>query len=111
MDLLKKVKSATLIEALVATVLIVVVFVIASLILNNLLLNSFSKNTHGVETKLAELQYQASYSLISLPHNETFQNWNIKIEQTRTDKIWITLQAVNNQNKKEVIKTFLYEKQ
>ena len=34
MVVLKKIKSATLVEALVATILIVIIFVIASLVLN-----------------------------------------------------------------------------
>jgi len=111
MDLLKKIKSATLIEALVATVLIVVVFVTASLILNNLLLNSFSKNTHSVEVRIAELQYQANYNL-ALPYKETFNNWDIKIEKTsNAGKTWVTVRATNSHNKKELIKNSLYEKQ
>lgn len=109
MAILKKIKSATLIEALVATVLIVIVFMIASLVLNNLLLNSFSKNTHAVETRISELEYQLQYKAIMLPHKEEFRNWYIDIRKD-TDEVntWIITTAINKVNKKEIIKTRLH---
>lgn len=109
MALLKKIKSATLIEALVATVLIVIVFMIASLILNNLLLNSFSKKTHAAETRISELEYQLRYKSISLPYREEFRNWNIELDkETKADNTWIVATAKNKTNKKEIVKAKLY---
>jgi hypothetical protein len=106
--ILRKIRSATLIEALVATVLIVVVFIIASLVLNNLLLNSFSKNTHTVENRIFELQYQAKQSRLVLPYHEEFDNWDIDIIKVSIeDKIWQRITALNSQNKKEVVKSTL----
>jgi len=108
MALLKKIRSATLIEALIATVLIVVVFIIASLVMNNLLLNSFSKNTHAVENRMFELQYRANQNTLLLPYHEEFDNWNIDIKKELVDgKTWQKITALNNQNKKEVIKNTL----
>lgn len=110
MALLKKIRSSTLMEALVATVLIVIIFMIASLVLNNVLLNSFSKNTHAVETRISELEYQMRYSNIPLPYSEEFKNWNIRIEKETIGKYsWITATGVNKTNKKEIIKTRLNE--
>lgn len=105
MVVLKKIKSATLIEAVVATVLIVIIFIIASLILNNLLVNTFSKNTHAIETRINELEYEVQNNSIKLPYQESYKNWNISIEQeTNSTQKNITILAVNTSSKKEISK-------
>ncbi|QYJ68273.1 hypothetical protein [Flavobacterium litorale] len=109
MALLKKVKSATLMETLVATVLIVIVFIVASLILNNLLFNSFSKRTHDIETRIYELEYQVKNDNIQLPYQETFNNWEIELKiEKDNEKIWLYADAKNKLNKKEVSKSSIY---
>ena len=85
MVILRKIKSATLVEALIATVLIVVIFMISSLIINNLLLNNFSKNTHQVETHLNELEYQIQNNEIQLPYHEIYEDWEITIKKESSD--------------------------
>ena len=108
MDLLKKIRSATLIEALVATVLVVIIFVVSSLVLNNLLLNSFSSNTHAVETRINELTYSAAHETISLPYNEDFKVWRVHLEVQESDgKTWLRASAVNTDTGKEIIKNSL----
>lgn len=110
MALLKKVRSATLIESLVATVLIVIIFIVASLILNNLLLNSFSRNTHTVETRMAELEYFIQHDNLHLPYKEEFGQWKIEIKkQKKGNIIWINGSAINKINDKEVIKNRMHE--
>ncbi|WP_417940926.1 hypothetical protein [Flavobacterium sp. RS13.1] len=108
MAVLKKIKSATLIEALVATVLIVIVFVIASLVLNNLVLNTFSKNTHPVENRINELEYEIQNNLIKIPYQESYKGWEITIDSensaTISSKKTITISAVNSTSKKEILK-------
>nr|WP_315247357.1 hypothetical protein [uncultured Flavobacterium sp.] len=108
MAVLKKIKSATLIEALVATVLIVIIFVIASLVLNNLVLNTFSKNTHPVENRINELEYEIQNSLIKIPYQESYKGWEITIDSenpaTISSKKIINISAVNSTSKKEIIK-------
>lgn len=105
MVVLKKIKSATLIEALVATVLIVIIFVIASLVLNNLVLNTFSKNTHPVENRINELEYEIQNKLIKLPYQESYKGWEINIESaTVASKKIIAISAVNSTSKKEILK-------
>lgn len=105
MVILKKIKSATLIEALVATVLIVIIFVIASLVLNNLVLNTFSKNTHAIETRINELEYEIQNNIIKLPYQENYKGWDIDIvlETVLTKKI-IAVSATNSSSKKEILK-------
>ena len=105
MVVLKKIKSATLIEAIVATVLIVIVFVIASLILNNLVLNTFSKNTHAIENRINELEYEARNKLIKIPYKESFNSWEISIQnETVSSKKMFVISAVNSATKKEISK-------
>ena len=108
MAILKKIKSATLIEALVATVLIVIIFVIASLVLNNLVLNTFSKNTHPVENRINELVYKIQNNLIKIPYQESYKGWEITIEPETSESISskkiINISAVNSISKKEILK-------
>lgn len=105
MVILKKIKSATLIEALVATVLIVIIFVIASLVLNNLVLNTFSKNTHAIETRIYELEYELQNNNIKLPYQETYKDWDISVVlETVSAKKIISISATNNSSKKEILK-------
>ena len=100
MAILKKVTSATLIEALVATVLIVIIFVIASLVLNNLVLNTFSKNTHPIETRLNLLEYNLQNKLIKLPYEEKYKGWNVSIyKEKNNEKEMVLIQAKNEKGK------------
>lgn len=104
MVVLKKIKSATLVEAIVATVLVVIIFIVASLILNNLVFNTFSKNTHGIETRINELEYEVQNKVIKLPYQENYKDWNINIELESSSKRMFTISAVNSISKKEVTK-------
>lgn len=105
MVVLKKVKSATLIEALVATVLIVIIFVIASLVLNNLVLNTFSKNTHAIENRMNELEYETQNNRLKLPYQENYKGWDITISlETVLNKKLISISATNGSSKKEISK-------
>ncbi|WP_136667686.1 hypothetical protein [Flavobacterium sp. H122] len=109
MDVLRKIKSATLVEALVATVLVVVIFMIASLILNNLVLNTFTKRNHSLEYRLNELEYSFNNDKIILPYNEEFEDWNITIARDKnpqSDNILFT--ASNIKTDKEIKRKRVY---
>lgn len=109
MVVLKKIKSATLVEVIVASVLIVIVFIIASLVLNNLVLNTFSKNMHPIETRLNELEYEVKNGLVKLPYQESYKNWNIEIQIEKTAfKEELLILATNNE--KEIKRHRLYDK-
>lgn len=105
MVVLKKIKSATLIEALVATVLIVIIFVIASLTLNNLILNTFSKNTHAIENRVNELKYEFQNEIIAIPYREMYHEWeiNASFEKIGLQKL-IVISATKHGTNKEIIK-------
>ena len=110
MVVLKKIKSATLVEALVATILIVVIFVVSSLVINNLLLNNFSNNTHQIETRMSELEYNLINKQIEIPYTEQYNDWDIEIEKKVIDRTnWIELTASKKNSKKSIMKKIIYE--
>ena len=111
MAVLKKIRSATLVEAMVATVLIVVVFMIASLVMNNLLLNTFSRNTHAIDSRMKELEYNIKNENIETPYSEEYNGWRISIDKTADEQgiVWLNHKAVNLQNGKEVTNSTVYE--
>ena len=115
MALLKKIRSATLMEALVATVLIVVVFMIAGMVLNNLLYNAYHTRSHAPKMRLHELVYLARHHKISLPYSEDYQQWEIhllKEKETSNNDKGNLLQgtALNRQTGKEITISSFYEK-
>lgn len=79
MALLKKIKSATLVETLTASVLIIVVFMVASLSINNIIKNTVNKNGNEVLQRVKELYYLTNHQKIKLPYNEEYKNWDIRI--------------------------------
>jgi Tfp pilus assembly protein PilV len=107
---LKKIRSATLLEALVSTILIVVIFMIASLVINNLLMNSFKNNTHSIEAKIAEIEYQVRNKIVDFPYVESYNGWDILVTDNIEDnKEWVVITAENKTVDKEIRKTFLHE--
>jgi biopolymer transport protein ExbB/TolQ len=110
MVVLKKIKSATLVEALVATILIVIIFVIASLVLNNLVLNTLSRKTHQIEYRLNELEYDLQNHVLKLPYEEKYEDWKITIqkENVQSNEL-LNIVATNKKNNKEVIRKRIHE--
>ncbi|MFY0482527.1 hypothetical protein ACI6PS_07960 [Flavobacterium sp. PLA-1-15] len=106
MALLRKIRSATLMEALIATVLIVIVFVIASLVLNTILLNTFVKNTHKISYRMNELEYAIQNHKLDLPYVEQFEGWDISIEKNNTVKTVIILAF--DQEERKILRKRIY---
>lgn len=105
MAILKKIKSSTLMETLVATVLIVVVFMLASMILNNLFSSNIKNNTRAIETYLNELQYLQRHQKIILPYHDDFETWHISIDRySENNQAIIEFEAVNKRTNKTIIK-------
>ena len=112
MDTLKKIKSATLVEALVATVLIVVIFIISSLAINNLLINTFNNNTSDIENRFYELEYNQQNSKIEVPYNEEYNDWEISINKNSESENNNVLEykAIKKGSAKTIIKIRIDEK-
>jgi predicted PurR-regulated permease PerM len=110
MALLKKIRSATLLEALVSTILIVIIFLVASLVVNNLLMNSFKNSTHSIEVEISELEYKIHNKVENFPYAENYNGWDISIsEKVDENKKWIVITAENKTLDKQIRKTFLNE--
>jgi competence protein ComGF len=82
MVVLKKIKAATLIETLVATVLIVLVFMISTFLLNSLFNSTVRQNTDALKTHISELQYLSIHNQIRIPYDYEFEKWYISIERS-----------------------------
>jgi hypothetical protein len=110
MDVLKKIKSATLIEAMLATILIVIIFVIASLVLNNLVLNTMTKNTHAIDYRLNELEYGIQNNELKIPYQEQYEDWDIMIQKKKNNNnLFLSILAINQKNDKEISRNRIYE--
>lgn len=107
--LTKKLKATTLMETLVATSIIIIVFIIASLILNNTFKNVMQRDSFKVDNRVKQLHYFYSNNNIELPYIESFEKYEIEIEQEEIDKVSylkITIQdsgAVNKPSVKYVL--------
>jgi len=104
MAILKKIKAATLMETLIATVLIMVIFIVASLILNNLFSSSIKSKTRGISAQLNEIEYLYINDKITLPFYDDFNEWNIVVEQIKnSEEISIIASKINTENTIEKI--------
>lgn len=88
MVVLKKLKSSTLMETLVATVIVIIVFVVASMVLNAIFFNSFKSNTNELENYLKELEYQIYNNKIKAQNTTyNYHDWEITIEEKNSLKV------------------------
>ncbi|WP_108867464.1 pilus assembly FimT family protein [Aquimarina aquimarini] len=79
MVVLKKIKGATLIEVLTASVLIVIVFMIASLSFNTVFSNQIKRDRTAIDNRVKELEYLFIHHKIKLPYTEDFDGWEVII--------------------------------
>ncbi|WP_025741257.1 hypothetical protein [Aquimarina pacifica] len=77
MVVLKKIRGATLVEVLTASVLIIIVFMIASLSFNNVFGNQIQRGQSAIENRIKELQYLYRHEVLKLPYAEDFDGWEI----------------------------------
>jgi hypothetical protein len=111
MALLRKVRSSTLFEAIVATLLIVIIFMVASLILNNLLLNNQQGNTRIAINRFNELKYSLQNGNILLPYNENYEDWTIQIKlEQQSEYNFIVFMAENKLTSKSISRKAIYDK-
>lgn len=106
MDVLGKIRSATLLETLVASAIILVVFIVGSLSVNNIFLSSIKKDTREFDARVNELEYMTLHQSISIPYYEDTDAWDMAIENSG-DAIQLT--ALNKNNKQETIKRLKVE--
>lgn len=109
MVVLKKIKAATLMETMVATVLIVVVFMISSMLLNSIFLSTINGNKQPIQEHLNELEYAYKSGSIKVPYTEQWKEWNISSSLvSKGEGNYIRFDAVNQTTGKTVL-SYVYE--
>lgn len=103
MVILKKIKAATLIEVLVASVIILIVFIIGSLSLNNIFVSGIKNNDALLESRLSELTYLISHEKVQIPFYEETENYDIAIEKREGDIIIQSVHKPSNQERTLII--------
>jgi len=106
MVILKKIKSSTLIETMVATVLIVVLFMMASLLLNTIFASSVSGNKNEISTHLQALEYQYKNGTITIPYYEDLEEWNITMQPENFRGTTYIVLEVTHVKTKQQFKTY-----
>lgn len=99
MVILKKVRSATLVETMVASVIIVIVFLIASLSVNNIFRGTINSDDSALRNRINELTYFVQNNKIEIPYYEERLLWDIVIENREGENI---MEVINKKNGKEV---------
>ncbi len=82
MAVLIKIKSASLMESLVASIIIIIIFMVASISLNNLFENRFKTDRQNLKAHISELNYLKRNNKLEFPYVEENQNWSISILKT-----------------------------
>lgn len=99
-----KIPASTLMETLVATSIILIVFVIASMILINTFKSVIQQDTFVGQNRLEKLHYLYQHKKITLPYDETFEDYEISIETQKEDGIsYIIYQAKKEAQKVPLI--------
>lgn len=99
MVILKKVRSATLVETMVASVIIVIVFLIASLSVNNIFRGTINADDSALRNRIKELTYFVQNSKIEIPYYEESLLWDIVIENRGGEN---SMEVINKKNGKEI---------
>lgn len=105
MVVLKKIKASTLVETITASVIIIIVFSIASLTLSNVFVATINNDTNQLENHLYKLEYQYINNKLSVPYNETYENWELSVFKVEENNYnWILFKAENRTTKKKVLR-------
>lgn len=102
MVILKKIRAATLVESMIASVIIVVVFLIASLSLNNVFKSTVRFNDSNLQNRVKELRYLINNDKTTIPFYEENEQWDIAVER---EKNQLKLSVLNKKTSKT--KTFI----
>ena len=103
MVVLKKIKGATLMETMVATVLIVIIFTVASLIMNSLIRARSKSNQQEISVYLRKLEYHYVHGTLELPYSDEWKNWEISIAEENRVKTAITAQHLYTKKKLTIL--------
>lgn len=98
MAVLNRVRAASLLETLTASLLIVIVFMIASLSINSLFRNTIRTDEHLLQNRLRELRYFGGKGKLAFPFHEEREYWTITGQESKGK---YRLQIFNKRQNKE----------
>lgn len=81
MALLKKIRSSTVLETVIASAIVLVVFTVSSLTLNNIFLGTVRTADNGLRNRLREVEYLCLHAQLGLPYFERAERWEISAEK------------------------------
>tara|TARA_B100001167_G_C16764731_1_gene303480 strand:- start:484 stop:810 length:327 start_codon:yes stop_codon:yes gene_type:complete len=102
-DVLKKIKAASLAETLVASVIVMIVFIIASLSVNNVFGTMVQSDDFKLQNRIRELQYLAKHNQLDIPFYETTTRWDIAIEHEGNLLVINTVHLPSENTKKTIL--------
>lgn len=109
MVVLKKIKASSLIETITASVIIVIIFSMSLFILQRVFENKINNDTSVIINHIHQLEYRLKNNDISIPYQETFENWEITIQPVEENMTpWIVCKAAHIKTKKIVTKKKIY---
>lgn len=103
MVILKKIRAATLVETMIASVIIVIVFLIASLSLNNVFKTAVNSNDSELHNRVSEVTYFIKNEKIAVPFYEENEKWDIEVEKKEGQLILSYLNKKNSNEKRVVL--------
>ena len=103
MVVLKKIRAATLIETLTASVILIIVFMIASLSFNNIFTNHIKRDHSAIENRIKEVEYLMIHDKLKIPYIEDFGAWEIEVTNKKKHTV-ITYSQGSNTYEKQLIK-------
>jgi hypothetical protein len=105
---INRLRSATIVETLVASVIIVVVFSMASLILNNTFKNKILSNTSDIENYANKLFYLTQHNRIKMPYSESYSGWQLTMTKDRDKLILEAEKRLNDDRTKKFRKSIIF---
>lgn len=96
MALLKKIKGATLLETVIASVIVLIVFVVATATINNVFYSAVVNNTLVFENRVNKLYYLTLHKQFTLPFYENTPDWEISIEESNSNILLSATLKKNN---------------
>ncbi len=105
---LLKVRAASLVETLIATVVIMIVFGIAMATVGNILERTVKSSTGVIDAELNRLEYLYQHEKIIVPDIRELGDWKIRVKKTKEGELnYIVFRAKNQKSQKERIKKIL----
>lgn len=102
MVILKKIRAASLVEALTASVIIVLVFMIASLSFNNIFMNTIRADDSLLVNRQKEIIYFTRHGKLDFPFFEEKEYWLISGHK-EGKRVYYEIQNKRKRNTQELI--------